>query len=302
MSKQTKIVEKLNEYMLNKHLSQVDMAKHISIASGKNISHATISNMRNGKHEMISDEMWNTVALFLKIDNWAIVKTNNYATIINICDDAQANARMLAISAGSGFGKTTALRTYADSHPNVFYVLGNVLMQSKTSFLSAIQSSLGIAEGANAALMLAAIVRKLAQLENPLVIIDDAGKLNESNLRIIQLLYDQTEGACGIVLSGTTYLKNFLDKSKARGKMGMDELHRRIEDWEALNRPTDREIRAIATSNGITEVDTIKYICRASTNYGTVRAIIRNAMRLKMKNNLTLETLTKMPVQEEVEA
>ena len=41
----------------------------------------------------------------------------------------------------------------------------------------------------------------ISLVNEPLLIIDDAGKLNDTNLRIIQLIYDYTEGSCGIVMA-----------------------------------------------------------------------------------------------------
>jgi transcriptional regulator with XRE-family HTH domain len=200
MNKQD-IAQALKEYRDQKGLSLKDLEAEMKM------SYATVSNIVNFKLDDVSERMMRTVAAFLKMDDWQLMETNNFAIVHELLWEAQEYSRFFGIVAESGFGKTAALDAYKKKNPNCFYMLSDILMSGRKGFLGTIQRAMGIREGGTPAEMLEAIVVKLNSLKSPLLIIDDAGKLNDSNLRIIQLIYDRTERRCGIVMAGTPYLK-----------------------------------------------------------------------------------------------
>lgn len=285
MNKNQQIVEALNEFISMKGLSANSVAQMIGISG------ATISQMRKGEWNLISQKMWLKVSSFLRIDAWKLVNTLNYSTVRNICIDAQENARFVAISAKSGLGKTAALLDYQKKNPNTFYVLGDILMSGRKQFLAAIQQAMGLAEGSNPTDMLNAIVEHINECVTPLLIIDDGGKLNDSNLRILQLIFDRTEGRLGIVLAGTEYLHWHLQNMMKKKKMGFEELFRRIETWDTLLPPNKEEIASICMQNGIKNTEVLKWITAHARNFGSLKAMITNALHLTSKKQLSLETL-----------
>lgn len=267
--------------------------KQVEAATG--ISYGTISNVVNGKHDNISDAMFRKLASWLKLDSWKMVDTHNFATVKELLWEAQEYSRFFGIVGESGYGKTAALRAYKSTNPNCYYMLSDVLMTSKKNFLNNVQKALGISKGNSPADMLEAIVEKLNSTDRPLLIIDDAGKLNDSNLRIIQLIYDRTERSCGIIMAGTPFLKDVLEKGITRNKMGFDELFRRVQHWERLYAPTMEEKRLMCTVNGINEnPPVVNYIVNTCKNFGSVRATITTALRLKDKGELSAQELQKI--------
>ena len=192
------------------------------------ISVATVSNCLNDKWDSISDDMWRIIGQWAGFSpvKWKTKRTRNLDLIQNLCKDAQMNRRFLATAGFSGAGKTTALTHYANTTPGAFYVLCTVTMTRK-DFLKAIQKALGLEEFGAINYMLGDITQKLNQMETPLLILDDGGKLSDQCLRVIQMIYDKTEFHSGIVLAGVQAMQKKIWNGAAKDKNGFRELKRR---------------------------------------------------------------------------
>jgi len=165
-------------------------------------------------------------------------------------------------------------------------------MQRK-DFLRGIQRSMGLDVGGTVADMCYAITDALKRKDNPLLIIDDAGKLTDANYRLLQVIYDETEHHAGLVLSGTEYLKQYIDQMASKNKMGFRELRRRIAYWLPLEPASFRVIAAICHDHGITDEDAIRYISRNATDYGTLRNLITNALKAtEQPADITVDVLS----------
>ncbi len=263
----------------------------------KNISYGTIGYILNPeRHNHVSAKNFRMVANWLKMDGWITVDTNNHATILELLWEAQEFSQFFCITGKSGYGKTTALDEYRFKNPNTYYVLADILMVGNSSFLMAIQRSMGLFKGRSASEMLNAIIDHLERLENPLLIIDDAGKLSDCNLRVIQLLYDRMPKRCGIAMVGTPYLKQNIEKGMKAGKMGFDELYRRVEHWQELYEPTPEEKLAVCEVNGVSiktgvPQEIIGYISNTTKNFGDVTVQVTKAKRLLEKGKLSVNML-----------
>ena len=57
------------------------------------VSAATVSQILNGKWELIADDMWRTVASQIGYDprGWTVIETEGYARMTRILTDAQQN-------------------------------------------------------------------------------------------------------------------------------------------------------------------------------------------------------------------
>ena len=249
------------------------------VARKMGIAPATLSNMLNGKWNLISEDMLRKVKSYYRLDDtWQIRRTQNLNAIVELCRDAQENHRMLGIAGYTGAGKTTALRHYAGNNMNVFYTHAHFHFQKK-DLLRSIQQCMGLNEGGSVNDHIQAIVQKLNTVNNPLLIIDDAGKLNDANFRIIQVIYDATEFNAGIILGGTEYLKEYIDKMASKNKMGFRELRRRIAYWQPLFSPSPDVVARICQDFGIEDKNAIEFVISRGVDYGTIRNIITNARR-----------------------
>lgn len=267
--------------MAAKQLSQNEMARELEI------SPAQLINLRKGNWDKISNKLLQRVANYFSIDDWKIRDTRNMRIIRNLCNDAKENSRFLAISAYSGAGKTTAARHFARVNAHTYYVLSDFMM-SRREFAAEIQRAMGISEGGKIRDMVLAISSKLNSLERPLILIDDAGKLNDGCMRTLQLIYDQTEFNAGLVLLGTEYLKDNIDKGAARNRMGFRELRRRIAYWQALRKPNRQEIAYICADYGISDEKVVSYIYNRCQDYGTVRNMVTNSVKLAKEKEMSI--------------
>lgn len=271
------IINHTKTYMQTQGLSASDMARMIGT------SPATMSQLLANKYPGKADEMFRKLAAVTNYQesNWPLVATPNFRTVHKLCKDAQEQCRMMALYAETGMGKTTPLKQYAACTPNTIYILCNVLWKQK-DFLKAIQKSLGSDNEGTIVERAEDIITRLLIRQNPLLIIDDIGKLKEHPkcFYLLQLIYDRTEGACGIVLSGTKAFPTFIQKQAAKDNMGFRELRRRISYWQPLrDRVEAKFIATICQQFNITQASAIQYIERNCSNYGDVKELITNYKR-----------------------
>src|ERR1017187_2780734 len=78
-------------------------------ASLKNVSEATLIQIKKGNWESISDDMWRNVAKQVGYDSkgaWRIVETLDFSTIITYLDDSRLYGNVFALVGPAGSGKT----------------------------------------------------------------------------------------------------------------------------------------------------------------------------------------------------
>lgn len=262
--------------------SQNQLARQIGVSA------ATLINVKTANWKDVSESMVQKLRSYFRLDNWGIRNTHNFKSIIALCEDARDNKRMVATAGYTGAGKTTALRYFSDKNPTSFYVLATVI-HTKRSFLASIQKAMGINEGSSIAEMMEGIINKMNSTRGAILIIDDGGKLSQVCLRLLQVIYDRTEYNAGIVLAGTEYLKDNLDKLSRKNAMGFRELRRRIAYWQGLRAPNKAVIAAICKDYGIVDRGAVAYIVEKATNYGTLRNLVLNAAKVYEEQGIAVD-------------
>lgn len=273
--KRQQIVEATKAFLIKRtDINQSDLGKTIGYGP------AAISQVLSGTYAGDDSRILLLLAKTVGFEigqKWVIRRTDNFNAVQNICNEAQEEHRMMAICGNTGLGKSTAFEYYRRHTGNSFYVLSDVLMKPK-DMLRAIMKSMGIEMEGSMSEMLNRIIDRGLEIENLLLIIDDAGKLMEHPkcYFIIQLIYDRWEGHAGIVLAGMPVFREFLKKMVLKGKNGFPELVRRISYWEILKPMEAAFIAAAAADFGITENSAIKLIAERCTNYGDVKNMLLN--------------------------
>jgi DNA transposition AAA+ family ATPase len=259
-----------------------------ALAKKLGVSAATLVNIRQGNWDLLSNEMINKLKSKFRVDDWPLKQTFNFKAIQNLCEDARINHKFYAIAGYSGAGKTTALRFFAEQYRNVYYIHGTAITNKRT-FLLAIQQAMGISKGILIPQMMDAIIEHMNSHDYPLLIIDDAAKLNITVLQLIQIIYDATEGSAGLVLAGTQYLKENIERLARKNKMGFQELCRRIAYWQPMIDPDFKMVDHICNSHGVTDPDAIKWIHENANNYGSIRNIIETAIKTHNEKDLPID-------------
>ena len=146
------------------------------------ISAATVSQLLKGNWDNVSDEMWKNVASqigYKQGDGWQIVETTAYKEMVFALNDAKEWRNVTWVVGDAGCGKTTTARLFADEQREVFYVLCSEDMR-KSDFVREIARKVGLrTEGYSIRELLDRIIDSLVQMEEPLLIFDEADKLTE---------------------------------------------------------------------------------------------------------------------------
>jgi DNA-binding Xre family transcriptional regulator len=240
----------LNDFLAKKQVSKVKLSKKIGI------SHAVLTYIDQEQWEMVSDEMLLKIINALKVDrtdDFQLIKTENFNTIQSNCNDAAQRHLMLGLVGYTGAGKTTALNQYYKQTPNVYYVECKNIMNRK-QFFANILKELGLNVAGTVYDMVNRIIEEFNSKENPLLIIDEAGKLSHTLILDLHDLRNATQFNLGIILSGCEYFKDNLETSVNRRKQGMPEFYSRVVDWVILSKPSKREIETILEVNGASDV------------------------------------------------
>lgn len=245
------------------------------------VSHPTVSNILNNKWEGIADKMWRRIQAVVSQQNLQLVETNNLARIYNLCEDAQANRRFLAIKGYSGAGKTTALKMYTRQHraQGAFYVHMYELM-TKNEVLREIAREVGAKITGSQLDIVRSIVVKLLEMPNPVLIVDDIGKLSVKKMQFLQVIYDMTKDKIGIVISGVDYTYDNLNKAVNKEEKGAPELKRRIESVLELKPPRKADVLAMCKANGLDREDLQRVVLKHCGNFGCIEKAIKHYKRI----------------------
>lgn len=232
---------------------------YASVATRCDVSKATISQMVNGNHELIKNEMWMKVAAALGFNSseWQIADTLGYRKVCNICNDAKNEALFMILSDNAGIGKSASLENYfkMNSDNNVFYM--ECREWAKREFLTELCKTLGIDPGKyyiHIDKLGAKVAEFFSQRSNkkPLLIIDEADKLKDSALRWFIHLYNENEDKMGCIISGTPHLEKRIKDGVRLKRLGFDELESRFgRTYIHLLGATKKDTQLICEANGI---------------------------------------------------
>lgn len=251
LPKKEQIRTAINDYCSAKGLSKNELSTQAGISG------ATLSKIENGKWEDIDEKLWRKI--WNKVSDATtpgIFKTSDFSTCTKACEAAQKNRFMIGLIADTGMGKTTALTAYS-LRRNVFYLVYDKTMAPK-HFFTALLREMGIPFEGTIHQMVNRIADELNTLSNPLLIIDEAGKISHTMILYLHVLRDKTTKNCGVVLSGMPYFKNNMAKFSNKGKEGYAEFNRRIQLWQELKGLSRTEITFICQSHKITDETTIR--------------------------------------------
>jgi len=279
-----KIVDLINE-------EKKRTGSYSSVAVRSGVSTATISQMINMNWELIRDQIWNKVAISLGVrsEGIEIVATTNFRVITETMQSAAANHMFIGISAAAGSGKTVALRHFANTNTNTYYL--EAREWAKREFLRNLSRSLGLQTvyyhtGNQLEDQIIQFFVKNAG-KNQVLIVDQANSLKLSSLKFFIHLYNAMKGRMAIVLSGTDALESKIKKGVYNKTNGFDEVDSRLgRNFIHLLGATIKDVRLICEANGIPDKDLAADIFKeAGYDYITVEnrtfKVVRDLRRIE---------------------
>lgn len=266
------------------------------------VSSATVSQLCNGKYELISDEMFIRIAsqIGFAFDSWTLHEGKTFKEITFTLSDAQAYKNVTWIVGDAGCGKTTAAIEYRRTHRNVFYILCSEDMR-RSDFVREIAKQVGApTDTTNLRDMLENAISMISFLGNPLLVFDEGDKLTDSVFNYFISIYNRLEGHAGIVFLSTDYIKRRMEAGLRYNKKGYKEINSRIGRRFFDVSPTEQnDIYAICQANNLTDradiEEVLKDARRSDNDLRRVKRCIHrqkriieakrvNNEKLKMKN------------------
>lgn len=220
------------------------------------VSSATVSQLCNGKYELISDEMFIRIAsqIGFAFDSWNLHEGKIFKEITFALSDAQAYKNVTWIVGDAGCGKTTAAIEYRRTHRNVFYILCSEDMR-RSDFVREIAKQVGApTDTTNLRDMLENAISMISFLGNPLLVFDEGDKLTDSVFNYFISIYNRLEGHSGIIFLSTDYIKRRMEAGLRYNKKGYKEINSRIGRRFFDVSPTEQnDIYAICQANNLTD-------------------------------------------------
>lgn len=274
------IAAKLRAYVESKE-SQNAAAKSL-----RGVSAATVSQMLNGNWELISDDMWRTVANQTGYDprRWSVVETEGYTRMTQVLTDAQQHSLVMAVVGDAGCGKSQAIKAYAEQHRGVIALSCSEYWNRK-EFLSELLQSLGTEPGGSTvADMVRESIRQLKRREGVLIILDEADKLSDQVLHFFITIYNKLEDTVGIVLCATQYLKKRIERGVVNNRKGYKEIYSRIgRKFIPMPVVNNTDIKGVCLANGLDDLREIARIIDDADN--DLRRVKRLVCALKLKSS-----------------
>ena len=229
----------------------------------KNVSSATISQIINGKWELIRESMWRNIANQIGYNEraWSFVETRDFKLLTALLEDAQVNSNVFAVVGEAGTGKSVAIRKYTENNKRVYMLQCNEFWNRKI-FMQELLFAMGTdCSGYTVGEMMAEVVKVLKTQDCPLLILDEADKLSDQVLYFFITLFNLLEDRCGIMLIATDHLAKRIKRGLKLNKKGYKEIYSRIgRKFIELAGPGMSDIASICMANGITDRDQIKEV------------------------------------------
>lgn len=250
------------------------------------ISAATMSALMGGKHELISDEMWRSVAAAVgaTAKDWTLVETGAFSEISMALANAQEERNTIWIVGEAGCGKTTTARRYEAENAEVFYILCAEDMK-KGDFVREIAQRIGCkTEGKNIRELWSGIMDAFLGMSDPLIIFDEADKLTESVFLYFISMYNRLEDHAGMAFLSTDYICRRMSNGLRHQKKGYNEFYSRIgRKYFELEDTTAADVVSVCRANGVTEEDAIKAILDESASVGFDLRRVKKSVRRTIK-------------------
>lgn len=256
---------------IEKEQIRTKLAEFCEIKGGQNkaansmrgVSPATISQVLNNNWDLISEEMWRTIASQVGHDPraWVVVETRGYRRVYGLLRDAQENALVLAVTGDAGCGKSEAIKSYAAANRDV-YNLSCSEYWNRKRFTEELLRAMGAdCAGGTVADMMDDIIRVLKRREMPLVVLDEADKLSDQVFYFFISLYNKLEDHVGIVLCATDYLEKRIKRGIRNNLKGYKEIYSRVgRRFIPVQVVNSEDVAAVCIANGVTDPGIINEI------------------------------------------
>jgi DNA transposition AAA+ family ATPase len=247
------LVSKLLHEVETSGLSRNKFAKERLGFDGSRLSHV-INRYENPG--MVSDDTFKVIEKYIAQKNgYKIVATKNLITVFEVCERAYQYKNTMVVIGEGGYGKTTALKKYkedaeAKGRMKVYYFDASMVTTRK-QFVVQFMTLLNCYKQGTINMQIS-LIREAVRKQDCLIIIDEASAFEGKKVTVLKDVMTAIKDVCGMVLAGTPYFVDNINKGAARDKHLFSETKDRLFHLpEKLEKPTDKEAEAIFRANGL---------------------------------------------------
>ncbi len=159
---------------------------------------------------------------------WQTAPTSTYRAITRQLELCQSEGMCAMLCDRAGFGKTHAAREYCATRPNAFYVNGGSTPR-KIGFVRALAQAVGLnPDKSTMEELIEDVITYLKALQNPLIVVDEAGDLHNNTYLLLKRLYNELEFVCGFYLIGANGLQKRIEGAIRNRTNGFEEVFSRF--------------------------------------------------------------------------
>jgi hypothetical protein len=181
---------------------------------------------------LIGDAKWVKIARIVGFDkrkdiSLKTAQTDTFKYMINQLTMTQQDSLANMMVDDAGLGKTVAATWYAANNKYAFLIKCDN-NPKKTNFIRALAQSVGIGRDGRLEELLEDTIYILRQMENPILILDEAGDLEDSAILVLKRLYNALKGICAFYLIGADGMRKKIKTGVANEKLGFIEVFSRF--------------------------------------------------------------------------
>ena len=206
-------------------------------ANSIGITSSDFSNIQNAKwrsnERLVGPQKWVRIARtvgyeFSARQSWVTAETSTFRAIRRQLEMCAKDGLSAIFCDEAGLGKTHAAREFCANTPNAFYINGGSFPR-KVAFIRALAQAVGInPDKSKVEDALLDTIAYLSALDNPVLVIDEAGDLHNNTYLLLKRLYNDLEFQCGIYLIGARGLKKRIDSAVRNRTNGFEEVFSRF--------------------------------------------------------------------------
>lgn len=221
-------------------------AKH---AASLGISTSVYSGIKNGQTEKaLSDGNWIGIARRLNVSlrpgmEWKAAKTPTFQFITTQLELSQQSSLSAILVDIPNIGKTFTAKYYVRTHKNAVYIDCSQV-KTKLKLVRKIATEFGVDSKGRYTDIYDDLVYYLRSMENPLIILDEAGDLQYEAFLELKALWNATERCCAWYMMGADGLKEKINRSIECKKVGYTEMLSRYGDRYSKVTPDDSKERS----------------------------------------------------------
>lgn len=227
---------------------------------------------------------------------WRTAETHVYKYITTQLTLAKDSAMTGIVVDDAGIGKTHAAKEFAQNNTGVIYIDCSVHCR-KCDFIRELAKKVGVEPNQKLTQLESAAIYGIQMMDAPLIILDEAGDLENTTLLVVKRLFNALEDSCGIVMIGSDGLRSRLERGVQYRKLGYTEVYSRF--GKRFNRATpvkvDEKVSLfkkmaleMALANGIEDKSQLEMLenmmLQPDKSFSDMRGAKRKILGLKKRN------------------